>query len=388
MMRYALTRGRVFDGERMLEDHAVLIDGGSIESLLPQQAVPAALPAYDLGGGLLVPGFIDTQVNGGAGVLFNDRPDVEGIAAIGRAHRRFGTTGFMPTLISDRRAVMERAIRAAREALESVPGALGIHLEGPYLNRARSGIHPEAVLREPESDALDLLTGLGRDGVTLVTLAPEVTPPGFIRRLHEAGVLVAAGHTAATFDEIGAALEEGLRGFTHLFNAMSPLTSRAPGAVGAALDDNDSWCGLIVDGHHVHPATLRVAIRAKAPGKMMMVTDAVQTVGARGHEFELLGQRIVREGGKVSSPEGVLAGSDLDMASAVRNSIELLGLPLEESLRMASRYPAEFLGLGTRLGRVRAGYDASLVLLDEGLNVRQTWIDGRPDPAMPFPISG
>ncbi|NVK41595.1 MAG: N-acetylglucosamine-6-phosphate deacetylase [Oceanospirillaceae bacterium] len=384
-MRYALRGGRIFDGDRILTDYAVVIDGEWIDALMPTPELPAGIRSYDLNGGLLAPGFIDTQVNGGAGVLFNDNPSVDTIAAIGRAHRRYGTTGFLPTLISDRREVMVKAVAAAHEAFGVVAGVLGMHLEGPYLSQARKGIHPGSMVREPEADAFRLLTGLGAEGArTLVTLAPEVAPPGFIRQLCEAGVIVAAGHTEATYEQINAALAEGVRGFTHLFNAMSPLTSRAPGAVGAALDHSDSWCGLIVDAHHVHPATLRVAIRAKANGKMMLVTDAVQTVGAPGREFELLGQRIIREGGKVSAPDGTLAGSDLDMLGAVRNSVELLGLGLGESLRMASRYPADFLKLGGRYGSIGEGYKASLVLLDTDIwQVRQTWIDGQLDSALP-----
>lgn len=378
-MEFALINGRIFDGEQILEDRALWVRDGCIKALTSPAQLPAGISTLDLGGQLLAPGFIDTQVNGGGGVLFNDSPDVDGIRAIGRAHRRFGTTGFLPTLISDRRDVMTAALGAAREALESVPGVLGIHLEGPFLNLQRKGIHPASMIRAPEEDALALLGSLSSAGVTLVTLAPEQVSPAFIRHLVEAGIIVAAGHTQASYTQMTDALRQGVSGFTHLFNAMSPLTSREPGVVGAALEDANSWCGLIVDTHHVHAATLRIALRAKAAGKMMLVTDAVHTLGVGGREFELLGQAIVRENGRVSSPEGTLAGSNLDMASAVRNSVNLLGLSLEESLRMASLYPAEFLRLGDRYGRIREGYRASLVLVDDQLRVQQTWIDGLAD---------
>jgi N-acetylglucosamine-6-phosphate deacetylase len=375
-MQYALINGRIFDGEQILEGRALWVRDGRIQALTSPEQLPSGISTVDLGGQLLAPGFIDTQVNGGGAVLFNDSPDVAGIRAIGRAHRRFGTTGFLPTLISDRREVMTAALGATREALVSVPGVLGIHLEGPFLNLQRKGIHPASMIRSPEDDALALLGSLKSDGVTLVTLAPEQVSPGFIRQLVESGIVVAAGHTQSSYAQMTDALSLGVRGFTHLFNAMSPLTSREPGVVGAALEDANSWCGIIVDNHHVHAATLRIALRAKSAGKMMLVTDAVQTVGVDGREFELLGQAIVRENGRVCSPEGTLAGSDLDMATAVRNSVNLLGLSLEESLRMASLYPAEFLRLGDRYGRIREGYRASLVLLDEQLQVQQTWIDG------------
>ncbi|OMH33889.1 N-acetylglucosamine-6-phosphate deacetylase [Motiliproteus sp. MSK22-1] len=386
-MAFALTECRIFTGECILDDHAVIIKDGRINKLLPSSdldssdfnnspGTDSSLRVYRLNGELLAPGYIDTQVNGGADVLFNDAPSVDSIRAIGAAHRRFGTTAFLPTLISDSREKMEAALAAANQAMtEQVPGCLGVHLEGPFLNLQRKGVHPEAMIRRPEADAQQLLTSLKR-GKTLVTLAPEQIPDGFIHNLVESGVIVAAGHTAATYDQVRHALSEGLTGFTHLFNAMPPLNSREPGAVGAALEDNKSWCGLIVDNHHVHPATLKIAINAKPRGGMMLVTDAVQTVGSENNDFELLGQKIVRQDGRVSTAEGTLAGSDLDMASAVRNCVQILDLTLEESLRMASLYPARFLGLASDYGRIGQGFKASMVLLDKDLRVRETWIDG------------
>ncbi len=373
-----LTGGRIFTGERILEGQALLLQGGRIEALLPESAVPASASVVSLRGQLLVPGFIDTQVNGGGGVLFNDHPGPDTLRTIGAVHRRHGTTGFLPTLISDRRDTMEAALAAVRQALkDGVPGVLGIHLEGPYLNPERCGVHPRAVLRAPEADALALLSSLGRAGVTLVTLAPERVPPGFIRELVSAGVIVSAGHSAASYAEIAGALGEGLSGFTHLFNAMSPLTSREPGVVGAALEDPASWCSLIVDNHHVHPATLKVALQAKPRGKMLLVTDAIHSVGAAGERFQLLGQTIERRAGRVTTLDGTLAGSDLTMAGALRNCVNLLGVALEEALRMASLYPAQFLGLAGAYGRIAPGYRASLALLDDQLEVTETWIEGR-----------
>ena len=376
-MIFALTECRIFTGECILEDHAVIIEHGRITKLLPSSDLDNSLKVYRLNGELLAPGYIDTQVNGGADVLFNDAPNVESIRAIGVAHRRFGTTAFLPTLISDSREKMEAALKAADQAMtEQVPGCLGVHLEGPFLNLQRKGVHPEEMIRRPEADAQQLLTSLNNRGKTLVTLAPEQIPEGFIRNLVESGIIVAAGHTAATYDQVRHALDEGLTGFTHLFNAMPPLNSREPGAVGAALEDSNSWCGLIVDNHHVHPATLKIAINAKTKGGMMLVTDAVQTVGSENTAFELLGQKITRQNGRVSTAEGTLAGSDLDMASAVRNCVQTLDLDLEESLRMASLYPARFLGLASDYGRIGQGFKANLVLLNKNLQVVETWIEG------------
>jgi N-acetylglucosamine-6-phosphate deacetylase len=328
-------------------------------------------------GNTLLPGFIDTQVNGGGGVLFNDDPSVASIMEIGRAHRRFGTTGFLPTLISDDLEVVSRALHAVQDAIEhGVPGVLGIHIEGPFLNAARKGVHDESKLRWLKEDALGLLTSL-KGGRTLVTLAPERTTPQIIRKLTDAGVIVSAGHTNGTYEEIRAALDYGLTGFTHLFNAMSQLTGREPGAVGAALDDQDSWCGIILDGHHVDPVVLRIAMRSKRADRFMLVTDAMPTVGAPNKTFNLQGRPISVADNMLLDENGRLAGSDIDMATAVRNAPSMLEVDLAQAARMASLYPAAFLGLDHELGRIEPGYRANLVLVDDGINVVETWIDGK-----------
>ncbi|HUA89291.1 MAG TPA: N-acetylglucosamine-6-phosphate deacetylase [Steroidobacteraceae bacterium] len=381
-MRYALSNARVLGEHGVQERAGVVIEGGRIAQVLaPGESVPAATASHDLGGCLLLPGFIDLQVNGGGGVLFNDAPAVDSIRAIGAAHRRFGTTGFLPTLISDDLEVMARAIAAVRAATEAgVPGVLGIHIEGPFLSAARKGVHDLNKLRELDAGALGLLTSL-RGGRTLVTLAPEVTEPGMIARLTGAGIVVSAGHTNATYAQVRAALDEGLTGFTHLFNAMSQLTGREPGAVGAALDDEGSWCGIIVDGQHTDPVVLRIALRCKRHDRFMLVTDAMPSVGTHSDSFLLQGRRISVRGYACLDEHGRLAGSNLDMASAVRNAVRLLGLSVPEAVHMASRWPAEFLGLGHECGRIAPGYRANLVLADGELNVLRTWIDGQPDPA-------
>ena len=330
----------------------------------------------DAKGAYLLPGFIDIQVNGGNGVLFNEAPTSNTIRRIGQAHRRFGTTGFLPTLFSDDLDKVEAAIDATREAVEAgVPGVLGIHLEGPFLNKTRKGIHDASKFRVLNDKAVALLASLGV-GKTLVTLAPETTSPAMIRELVEAGVIVSAGHTDASYKEATDAIAAGIRGFTHLFNAMSPLTSRKPGAVGAALDSADCWCGVIVDGHHVHEATLRIALAAKGTGRLLLVTDAMATVGTSEKTFVLGGQPIRAVDGACMSPDGTLAGSDLDMATAVRNTVSMLGLDLAEAVRMASLYPARFLGVDHELGCIKPGHRANLVLADRDLDVIDTWIDG------------
>ena len=377
-MPIALHNGRVLRGQALVEGRCVLLEGGRILDIVPENH-PSSRGAtqVDLRGNLLLPGFIDSQVNGGGGVLFNDSPSVEAIRQIGRAHRRFGTTGFMPTLISADLDVVARAIAAARGAIEArVPGVLGIHIEGPFLNVERKGVHDPAKLRELDTSAVGLLTSLGI-GRTLVTLAPEMTKPQIIRQLEAAGVIVSAGHTNATYAEVVAALHHGLTGFTHLFNAMSQLTGREPGVVGAALESVDSWCGIIVDGQHISPVVLRLAMRCKPSSRFMLVTDAMPSVGTNARSFKLEGRDITVSGNVCIDEDGRLAGSNIDMASCVRNAVNLLGVSLAEAVRMASLYPAEFLGLSHELGRIEPGYRANLVMADDKLNVLETWIDGQ-----------
>ena len=377
-MTIALTNARILTVHGWRNDLAALIDGERIAALLPQgHAAVRATQVQDLDGARLVPGVIDTQVNGGGGALFYAAPTVESIRTIGAAHRKFGTTGFLPTLISDSVEKMRAALAAVEQAFdEGVPGLLGVHLEGPYLAPERKGVHDPKWFHVPGEAELAMLCAPHR-GVRLVTLAPERVPHDVIARLAAAGVIVNAGHTAADHATIRAALDAGVRGFTHLFNAMTPFGSREPGVVGAALDDPDNWCGLIVDGHHVHPASLRAAIAARPRGKMLLVTDAMPPVGADDPSYVLNGETIVVKDGICQTANGVLAGSALDMATAVRNSVEMLGLPLDEAVRMASTYPADFLGLGASHGRVAVGYRADLVAMDAACNVHRSWIAGR-----------
>ena len=379
-MTIALRNGKVLTDNGLETGLAVLVEEGRISALVPaDDPRVAAATQVDLQGHALLPGYIDAQVNGGGGYLFNNTPDVETLAAIARAHRRFGTTGLLPTLISDDVAVMEKAIAATAAAIEAkVPGVLGIHLEGPYIAPARKGTHDASKFRVPDAAEIAMAASL-RDGVTLLTLAPERVPVAAIRALVEAGVIVAAGHTAASYEQARAGLDAGITGFTHLYNAMSPLQGREPGAVGAALEDRDSWCGVIVDGVHVHPASLRVALAAKPRGKVFLVTDAMPPVGAEDPSYSLYGEVITAVDGVVRNAAGSLAGSALDMATAVRNAVRLLGLPLEEAARMASTYPARFLGLGDRYGRIAPGYQADLVQVDDDLQVVATWSAGNAD---------
>jgi N-acetylglucosamine-6-phosphate deacetylase len=374
----ALVNGRVLCAEGFVTDRIVLIESGRIAAVVDKDDPRCALATRrDLAGALLLPGFVDVQVNGGGGVMFNDDPSVNTIRTIANAHRRFGTTSFLPTLISDDLAIAAQAISAVRNAMsESVPGVIGIHLEGPFLNEARKGTHAADKFRILDSEAVALLSSLNM-GSTLVTLAPEMSTPAMIASLVSQGVIVAAGHTNATYAEMEIGLRSGITGFTHLFNAMSPLGSREPGAVGAALHDQNSWCGIIVDGHHVSAVALQIALRAKRNDRFMLVTDAMSNVGTSQKSFLLQGKKIIVSDGKCVDENGTLSGSALDMASAVRNAVTMLNVDLVRAVRMASTYPAEFLGMGHELGKIAPNYRANLVLADDNLTVLDTWIDGR-----------
>jgi N-acetylglucosamine-6-phosphate deacetylase len=374
--RYAVAADHVFDGVALHGDCAVVVDGGDIAQLVARSEVPENIPVHDVAAGAwLAPGFIDVQVNGGGDVLFNDEPTPAGIAAIAAAHRRFGTTGFLPTLISDTREKMRAARAAVDAAMRSNPSVLGIHFEGPFLSPERPGVHDPAMLRRPDAGDLEWLTG-PRDGVVLVTLAPEVLPERFIAALAQAGVTASLGHSMATYAETGAALAAGLTGFTHLFNAMRPLASREPGPIAAALECETCWFGMIVDGVHVDPAMLRLALRGRA--RPMLVTDAMPPVGGRRDTFMLAGQEIKAGGGCCTRADGALAGTALDMATAVRNSVNLLGMPLTDALRAAAAEPARFLGLAHRLGRLAPGCRADMVALEPNdVHIVETWVAGR-----------
>jgi len=373
--RYAVAADTVFDGTAVHRDSAVVIDDGDIVALLPRRELPVGLPVRTLPHDTwLAPGFIDVQVNGGGDVLFNDTPTPAGIAEIVTAHRRFGTTALLPTLISDTTENMRAASAAVDAAMDKIPGVLGIHFEGPFLSPERAGVHDPAILRQPTPKDLEIVAATRR-GLTLVTLAPERVPPGFIAGLVGAGVRVALGHSVASYAQTRAAIAEGLTGFTHLFNAMPPMLSREPGPIAAALETDGVFYGLIVDGEHVAPAMLRLALRGL--GQPMLVTDAMPPVGGSKPSFMLGGKEVVTRDGRCTTADGTLAGAALDMASAVRNSVRLLDLDLANALGLATAAPAAFLGLSHHIGHLSAGHRADMVALDpDEIQVLATWVAG------------
>ena len=374
----ALLAGRVFDGNRWRDDAAVLIRDGRVAGIARWSEVPSDWPEVRLHPGvMLAPGFIDLQVNGGGGVLLNEQPTAEGMRAIARAHRRYGTTGCLPTLITDTRDRMRTAIAAAR-SISGRDGILGLHLEGPFISPKRPGVHPVDRIAEAGESDIELLSELAETGASLVTLAPECVPSGFIRKLASSGIRVSIGHSEASADVVMRAVSDGATGVTHLYNAMQPLSGRSPGIIGTALTETRLTAGLIVDGIHVDPVSIRLAFAAKHDA-IALVTDAMPSVGSSLHRFDLLGRTITLDNGRLATVDGTLAGAHLDMASAVRNAVRLAQIPLENALRAASLTPARFLGLDRERGTLVAGARADLVALNDDLTVAATWIDGHRD---------
>jgi N-acetylglucosamine-6-phosphate deacetylase len=369
MQMQQLSVSRLFDGETWFDNVTVSIARGNISAIAPAQG--DCLP------GMLVPGFIDVQVNGGGGVLFNTTPTRETLRTMLRAHARFGTTAMLPTVITDSVTVMQHAADVIAQAIaENEPGIIGVHFEGPHLSVVKKGVHPQQHIRE--LSAAELAIYRRKDiGIKMVTVAPETISPAQIRELVALNVIVSLGHSNADAETVQRALAAGACGFTHLYNAMSALTSREPGMVGAALADPGSWCGAIFDGYHMHPIAAKVALAAKPKGKVVIVTDAMSPVGTDDTEFAFFSGKVTRDGNKLTNETGALAGSVLDMASAVKYAVEQLALSPEEAIRMASLYPAQWLKRNGA-GVLNVGSQADMVLLDASWQVQQSWINGQP----------
>ncbi|TRA98808.1 MULTISPECIES: N-acetylglucosamine-6-phosphate deacetylase [Rhizobium/Agrobacterium group] len=372
----AFVGARIFDGAAWHDGKVLLTSDGHVTDI--SDKVPAEAEVIDANGLLIAPGFIDLQVNGGGGVMFNNQPDVDGIARICSAHAKFGTTALMVTLITDRPDVTSKAAQAGIAADKAhVPGFLGLHFEGPHLSVARKGTHDPALIRKMEEDDLEVLTRCKAElSFVLTTIAPENVTWEQVAALRKAGIVVSLGHTDTGLDVATAYADAGASMVTHLFNAMSPLGHREPGLVGAALSNGKLDCGLIADGFHVDPAAIGIALRAKnGPARIFLVTDAMSTIGTDDDGFELNGRRVYRNGGRLTLADGTLAGADIDMLSCIRFMHEKMNTPLEEALRMASAYPAEAIG-ATAKGKLLPGSDADFVVLTPDLQMHSTWIGG------------
>ncbi len=376
---YAITGAAIFDGENWHEKSALVVEQGVIKRIDTAGDLAADIRRVEMNGGKLVPGFIDVQVNGGGGVLLNDGPSIDAIRTICNAHFAFGTTALLPTLITDTPEITAAAIAAGKAAAqEKVTGFIGLHLEGPHLSLSHKGTHDPKLIRPmDDADLLAIIEAAQEIPVLLTTLAPDTVPPEKIKALVNAGVIVSLGHSGASYETVLAARDAGASMVTHLFNAMSQLGHRSPGVVGAALQSGELSAGLIADGFHVDKASMSIALRAKqGPAKIFLVTDAMSTIGTDITSFTLNGRTITRAGGRLTLDDGTLAGADLDMISAVRFVHQQLGLTLDESLRMASLYPAQSIRIDHTHGRLLSGYVANIVHLTDCLEVDHVWIDG------------
>ncbi|MDK1377494.1 N-acetylglucosamine-6-phosphate deacetylase [Sinorhizobium sp. 6-70] len=374
-----ITGARIFDGIDWHDGAVLVVEAGRVKAIVPASAAPADADAVDAHGLLLVPGFIDLQVNGGGGALLNEQPTLDGIRQICTAHAKFGTTALLPTLITDTREVRTAAIEAGLEAKKAaVAGFLGLHLEGPHLSIARKGAHDPSLIRPmDDADLAEMVACARALGGLMVTVAPENATREQVRALCDAGVVVSLGHTDVGYETACSYARAGARTVTHLFNAMSGLGHREPGVVGAALATGTLHAGLIADGFHVDPASMGIALRGKkGPGQIFLVTDAMSPIGTEMTSFHLNGREILRQGGRLTLADGTLAGADIDMLSSVRFVHEKIGLPIEEAIRMASAYPADVMGIASHKGRLLPGTDADFVLLTPELGMKSTWIGG------------
>ncbi|MBG6241156.1 MAG: N-acetylglucosamine-6-phosphate deacetylase [Candidatus Symbiopectobacterium sp. Dall1.0] len=375
---YALTHCRIYTGHQILDDHAIVINDDTIESVCPESDLPVPLPRHDLKGASVAPGFIDLHLNGCGGVQFNDSLDAISIATLEtmqQANHRSGCTSFLPTLITSSDAFIKHAVETMRAYLTlHANQALGLHIEGPWLNVVKKGTHDARLIRAPEQQLVDYLCA-NADVIGQITLAPEKVPPAMIRQLSQAGIVVSAGHSNATWQEAKRGFAAGIHFATHLFNAMPYISGREPGLVGAIYDAPEIYCGIIADGMHVDWANIRNSKRIKGE-KLVLVTDATAPAGADIDRFTFAGKTIYYRDGLCVDDNGTLSGSALTMIDAVKNSVKHVGIALDEALRMATLYPARAMHLDDRLGSIESGKIANLTVFDDRYHVLHTFVNG------------
>ena len=375
-MKQALLGSQIFCGERFYDDHALLVDGKSIVDIVDKNNTPDNFNKIELDQGILAPGFIDLQVNGGGGVLFNNSPNKESLNTIIKAHQFFGTTSVMPTVISDSLGVLEQCIKTVTEEIKNNSSLLGIHIEGPFFNTKYRGVHQKQYISTINSDYLNLFESL-KGFPVMLTLAPECISSQQLKHLTSLGIKTLAGHSEATYDELDDAIKNGLDGFTHLFNAMGQISAREPGVVGSALHFENTFASIIVDLHHVHPSLIQLAYQLKPTGKLFFISDSMATINHGKPSFELYDEVVNELDGRLVNSEGKLAGSSITQIDAVKNAYQKCNIPLNQALAMASRYPAEYLGIANHLGSLKPGYRADLVHFDSNFKVRNAWVSGK-----------
>ncbi|MGL0817847.1 N-acetylglucosamine-6-phosphate deacetylase [Vibrio vulnificus] len=373
---YALTNCKIYTGSDVLSEHALIIENDLIQSIVPAADLPSGIEVKDLAGANVSPGFIDLQLNGCGGVMLNDEITAETMQIMHKANLKSGCTSFLPTLITSSDEDMRAAISAAREYHAQYQNqSLGLHLEGPYLNVMKKGIHSVDYIRPSDTSMVDFICE-NSDVVAKVTLAPELNDPEHIEKLRNAGIVVSIGHTNATYAEARKGFEAGITFATHLFNAMTPMVGREPGVVGAIYDTPDVYAGIIADGFHVDYANIRIAHKIKGE-KLVLVTDATAPAGANMDYFIFVGKKVYYRDGKCVDENGTLGGSALTMIEAVQNTVEHVGIALDEALRMATLYPAKAIGVDAQLGRIKKGYIANLTIFDRDFNVKATVVNGQ-----------
>ncbi|HDY8185236.1 TPA: N-acetylglucosamine-6-phosphate deacetylase [Vibrio vulnificus] len=373
---YALTNCKIYTGSDVLSEHALIIENDLIQSIVPAADLPSGIEVKDLAGANVSPGFIDLQLNGCGGVMLNDEITAETMQIMHKANLKSGCTSFLPTLITSSDEDMRAAISAAREYHAQYQNqSLGLHLEGPYLNVMKKGIHSVDYIRPSDTSMVDFICE-NADVVAKVTLAPELNDPEHIEKLRNAGIVVSIGHTNATYAEARKGFEAGITFATHLFNAMTPMVGREPGVVGAIYDTPDVYAGIIADGFHVDYANIRIAHKIKGE-KLVLVTDATAPAGANMDYFIFVGKKVYYRDGKCVDENGTLGGSALTMIEAVQNTVEHVGIALDEALRMATLYPAKVIGVDAQLGRIKKGYIANLTIFDRDFNVKATVVNGQ-----------
>ncbi|MEZ9762847.1 N-acetylglucosamine-6-phosphate deacetylase [Vibrio splendidus] len=373
---YALSNCKIYTGSDVLSDHAVVIENELIKKVCPISELPEGIEVLDLNGANLSPGFIDLQLNGCGGVMLNDEITADTMQIMHKANLKSGCTSFLPTLITSSDEDMREVIAAAREYHNQYQNqSLGLHLEGPYLNVAKKGIHSVDHIRKSDNEMIELICK-NNDLVAKVTLAPELNDPEHIERLRKAGVVVSIGHTNATYAEARQGFESGITFATHLFNAMTPMVGREPGVVGAIYDTPEVYAGIIADGFHVDYANIRIAHKIKGE-KLVLVTDATAPAGADMEYFIFVGKKVYYRDGKCVDENGTLGGSALTMIEAVQNTVEHAGIALDEALRMATLYPATAIGVESKLGRIKKGMVANLAVFDRDFNVKATVVNGQ-----------
>ncbi|MDN3698764.1 MULTISPECIES: N-acetylglucosamine-6-phosphate deacetylase [Vibrio] len=373
---YALSNCKIYTGRDILIDKALIIENAMIKAICPISELPTTIKNVDLNGANLSPGFIDLQLNGCGGVMLNDEISADTMQIMHKANLKSGCTSFLPTLITSSDEDMKAVINAAREYHNTYQNqSLGLHLEGPYLNVMKKGIHSVEHIRQSDSEMIDLICA-NNDLIAKVTLAPELNDPEHIERLHNAGIVVSIGHTNATYTEARKGFEAGITFATHLFNAMTPMVGREPGVVGAIYDTPDVYAGVIADGFHVDYANIRIAHKIKGE-KLVLVTDATAPAGANMDYFIFVGKKVYYRDGKCVDENGTLGGSALTMIEAVQNTVEHAGIALDEALRMATLYPAQAIGVDNRLGRIKKGMVANLAIFDNDFKVQATVVNGQ-----------